>query len=72
MRTDAEIADLVAAFESCTLPLEQWHHVEHLTVSTWYLIRLPQVEATRRICGGIQRYPGKLTRSPFQRTTSIS
>lgn len=56
VRSDAEITELVQAFESCTLPRAEWKHAAHLTVALWYLRRLPRAEATDRLRRGIQRY----------------
>lgn len=56
LRSDAEIAELVQAFESCTLPRAEWKHAAHLTVALCYLRRLPRDQATDRLRQGIQRY----------------
>lgn len=56
LRSDAEIAELVQAFESCTLPRSEWKHAAHITVALWYLRRLPRAQATGRLRQGIQRY----------------
>ncbi len=55
-RTPDEIKELVAAFESCTLPLEKWNHRGHLTVALWYLSRHDQATATSLIRRNILRY----------------
>jgi hypothetical protein len=51
-----EIERLVEAFESCTLPREEWTHCAHLTVALWYLIHHDDVEATKLIREGIQKF----------------
>jgi hypothetical protein len=51
-----EIGKLVEAFESCTLPREEWTHRAHLTVALWYLSRHGEAEATELIRRGIQRF----------------
>lgn len=51
-----EIENLVRAFEDCTLPRWKWTHRAHLTVALWYLTHYSDIEATNRICDGIQRY----------------
>ena len=56
VRSDAEIAELVQAFESCTLPRAEWKHAAHLTVALWYVRCLPRAQATDRLRQGIQRY----------------
>lgn len=55
-RTPEEIVQLVSAFESCTLPRDQWNHRAHLTVGLWYLIRHEKALATILIRDGIQKY----------------
>ena len=46
---------LVAEFESCTLPKEEWTHQAHLTVGLWYASRLPYQEALVALREGILR-----------------
>jgi hypothetical protein len=55
-RTSEEIERLVAAFESCTLPREEWNHRAHLTVGLWYLAKHEKAQATHLIRESIQRY----------------
>jgi len=54
--SEAEILQLISAFESCSLPREEWTHQAHLTVGYWYLSRLPREEATALIRESIQKY----------------
>jgi hypothetical protein len=54
--SDAEIAELVALFESCRLPGERWTHRAHLAVAATYLRRYPLSEATDRARAHIRRY----------------
>jgi len=46
---------LVARFENCTLPKEEWTHQAHLTVGLWYASRLPYEEALVAVREGILR-----------------
>lgn len=55
-RTLEEIEQLVFAFESCTLPREEWNHHAHLTVGLWYLAAHNRKLATNLIRNGIQKY----------------
>ncbi len=55
-RTVDEIKELVAAFESCTLPLDKWNHRGHLTVALWYLSRHDRATATNLIRQNLLRY----------------
>ncbi|MBD1891473.1 hypothetical protein [Coleofasciculus sp. FACHB-SPT9] len=52
----SEIESLIAAFENCTLPRDEWNHRAHLTVALWYLTRYSKAEATNCIRDRIQRY----------------
>jgi hypothetical protein len=47
---------LLAGFEACTLPREQWTHRAHLTVAYLYLRQYPFAEALERIRARIQAY----------------
>jgi hypothetical protein len=42
---DADIDSLAAAFNNATLPLEGFHHYEHLAVALWHCRRFPEKEA---------------------------
>ena len=50
-----EIRSVISAFESTELPLENWHHREHLIIAWHYLRTLP-LQAEQLIREGIQRY----------------
>jgi hypothetical protein len=52
----SEIKSLIAAFENCTLPRDEWDHHAHLTVALWYLTRYSEAEATNLIRDRIQHY----------------
>lgn len=54
--TEAEIQDLIQAFESCTLPRIQWTHTAHLTVALYYLLHNSYDDAVDLIRQGIQTY----------------
>src|SRR5262245_34783893 len=53
MATDDEF---LAAFESCTWALEQWHHRQHIKVASLYLRRYPFATAVARLRERIQAY----------------
>ncbi len=46
--------ELVAAFELCEIPLDQFHHREHLSVALWYARRYSREEALQRMRTGLQ------------------
>ena len=49
--TDAE---LLAQFEGCSLPAEQWHHAEHIRIAYLYLRRHPFPEAMDQMRAGLK------------------
>lgn len=53
--SDLDLPGLVAEFERCTLPKEEWTHRAHLAVGLWYASTLPPDEALRAMREGILR-----------------
>ena len=49
------LADLVAAFRSCSLPRQQWTHLAHLRVGAWHVHRHGAAAALTMLRSGIQR-----------------
>ena len=47
---------LLRQFESAELPLEKWHHQQHLRVAYLYLRKLPLPKALDRMRDGIKAY----------------
>jgi hypothetical protein len=43
-------------FESCTFPLDQWHHRQHIKIAYLYLSRYPLDTAISKMCSGIKAY----------------
>ncbi len=52
----AEIAALVKAFETCTLPAADFKHTSHLVVALWYLTQSSLPDATARMRRGLLRF----------------
>jgi hypothetical protein len=52
--------ELVAAFEACTLPPEQFPHRAHVRLAWLYLREAPLAETLTRYSAGIRRYAGSL------------
>jgi len=48
--------DFVAAFESCALPSEGFHHRDHVRLAWLYLKELPPAQALTRFTEGLQRF----------------
>ena len=56
-------AQLLEAFEACTLPSEEWTHRAHVRVAYLYATRFPYAEALLRMRAGIKAY-NKATDTP--------
>jgi hypothetical protein len=48
-----EIGRLAAEFEACAVT--KFGHAEHLTIALWYLTRLPEAEAQKRVRAGLRK-----------------
>jgi len=46
--------EFLRQFEAAVIPMEQWHHREHIRVAYLYLSRYPQDAAIEKICSGIK------------------
>lgn len=55
-RNEAEVADVVRKFESCTYRPEEFTHARHLTVASWYLATYSAEEALLRMREGLHRF----------------
>jgi hypothetical protein len=53
-------ADFIAAFESCTLPADLFHHRDHIRLAFLYLRRHPPLEALSCFTTGLRRYAASL------------
>ena len=49
-------SDLLAAFESCTLPKPEWTHEAHVRTAWIYLTTRPFEDAVKALRSGIQKY----------------
>ena len=47
---------LVAQFEKCTLPKEEWTHTAHFVMAFWYCTQFPLPQAIEKITTGIKAY----------------
>ncbi len=56
LSSDAEIKALVAAFEDCSLPIQNWTHRAHLAVGAYYARTMSRSAALTQMRSGIQRY----------------
>jgi hypothetical protein len=55
-RSDAELEQLVAAFESAQVPRGEWTHRAHLCMALLYLVRYGQLTGALRIRAGILEF----------------
>lgn len=55
-KSDDEIRALVAGFEDCSLPDEDFDHHAHLAVAVWYLSSMTREEAIGRMREGLLRF----------------
>ena len=58
--TDTEFLE---AFESCSLPEDQWSHEAHVRMAWLYLQKMPLSEAVPVVRDGIKRYNASLKKS---------
>ena len=45
----------VAAFESCSIRNENFHHADHIRLGFLYMCRFPGLEGMRRFCEGLKK-----------------
>ncbi|MBI3649837.1 MAG: hypothetical protein HY231_02175 [Acidobacteria bacterium] len=48
--------EFIERFESCELPLEEFHHADHVRLAWLYLQTLPVLEALTKFSAGLQRF----------------
>jgi hypothetical protein len=48
--------EFVVAFESCALPLDSFHHADHVRMAFVYLKRYPLLEAIQRFSADLARF----------------
>jgi len=56
--SEAELAALAQAFESCTLQPSEFPHHAHVALSAWHLLQSSEPEAVARIYDGLRRFVG--------------
>ena len=55
-QNEKEIEAVVAGFESCTTGVDDFSHLDHLTVAVWYLRNSTPDEAFQKMCFGLLRF----------------
>jgi len=48
--------EFIAAFGNCSLPVEDFHHPDHVRMASLYLVRLPILEAIPRFSLALERF----------------
>ena len=51
--------ELIEQFENCTLPLESFHHGEHVRVAFLYLSEHPVLDSLERFSESLRRFAGR-------------
>lgn len=52
--------EFIAAFESCTLSEQQFHHPDHVRMAFLYLLRFPALEAVQRFSASLKHFAAAL------------
>ena len=70
-RDEAEIGELVWAFETCEIHPAEFKHYQHLAVALWYLKHHPYEAASEKMRGGIQRLAAAYGKSGYHETITV-
>lgn len=70
-KDEAEISELVRAFETCELHPAEFKHYQHLAVALWYLKHLAYEEAGEKMRGGIQRLAAAYGKTGYHETITV-
>ena len=72
-QNEAQIADVVRGFESCTTDKEAFKHQDHLTVAVWYLQDSNIQEATARLRTALLRFVDhhQVDRAKYNETITV-
>lgn len=66
---EAEIEWLVRGFESCAVA--SFDHGSHLVVALWYLARLPEHEASKRVRAGLRQFAAHHDSNIYNETVTL-
>ena len=70
-KNDADIADLVRAFETCEIHPAEFKHYQHLAVALWYVTRFPYEDASGKMRAGIQRLAAAYGKTGYHETITL-
>lgn len=68
---DAEISELVRAFETCEIHPAEFKHYQHLAVALWYLKHHSYEAASEKMRGGIQRLAAAYGKTGYHETITV-
>ena len=70
-KDEAEISELVRAFETCEIHPAEFKHYQHLAVALWYLQHHPYEAASEKMRSGIQRLAAAYGKSGYHETITV-
>ena len=70
-KNDAEIRELVRAFETCEIHPGEFRHYQHLAVALWYVKHLPYERASEKMCEGIKRLAAAYGKMGYHETITL-
>ncbi len=70
-KDEAELNDLVRAFETCTIHPAEFKHYQHLAVALWYVANFPFAEAADRMRSGIQTLAAAYGKMGYHETITM-
>ena len=70
-KDEAELRDLVRAFETCEIHPAEFKHYQHLAVALWYVAYFPYEEASTRMRNGIQKLAAVYGKTGYHETITI-
>ncbi len=70
-KDEAELNDLVRAFETCTIHPAEFKHYQHLAVALWYVANFPFAEAADRMRSGIKTLAAAYGKMGYHETITM-
>jgi len=70
-KDEAEISELVRAFETCEIHPAEFKHYQHLAVALWYLRHHSYEAASEKMRSGIQRLAAAYGKSGYHETITV-
>jgi hypothetical protein len=70
-KDDAEVTELVRAFETCEIHPAEFKHYQHLAVALWYVRNFPYEQASEKMRQGIQRLAAAYGKTGYHETITL-